>query len=227
WQSQKSSDAIQDVFEKILSRIFKRPVSILGSSRTDSGVHAEGLVAHIRVDRIIKDPTLKKALNFHLPKDIVVKSVRTVADDFHARYHAKSKIYRYRIWNDSTRTIFEAPFVLWCSKRLDLGLMRRAARLLIGRNDFGAFKDDKDKTRTNVRTLKRIVIRRDGPRVTLGFEGDGFLTHMVRVIVGTLMEVGCRKILPERIGEILKSKNRTLAGPTAPACGLTLVKVKY
>lgn len=247
WQDQKKGKTVQEIFEKFLLKILKEPVHLVSSSRTDSGVHALGLVAHLKTLNPLSNQKIKDALNFYLPRDIVVNSARTVDPDFHARYWAKSKIYRYLIWNKPTRPLFEAPYVLWHPHRLDVTAMRRAARALIGKHDFRAFMDGKDEKKTLemtgrsmaptdvsrpkgrglVRSVKSLSMRKNKGVIQIRIEADGFLRHMVRVIVGTLIEVGRGKMHPEGILKILKSKDRKNAGPTAKSCGLTLVKVRY
>jgi len=227
WQSQRKDKTIQEVFEKILARILKEPTHLAGSSRTDSGVHARGFVAHFKTKSALPDSKIKDALNFYLPKDILVYSARTAADGFHARFSAKSKLYRYDIWVSRTRPLFEAPFVLWYPHPLDVNLMRRALHPLKGRHDFSAFKDSGDIRESYVREIKRFSVKREGRLIRIELEGNGFLRHMVRVIVGTLIEVGRKKIAPRGMEAILQSKDRGRAGPTARALGLTLVRVKY
>ena len=227
WQSQKKDRTIQEVFEKILARILKEKTHLASSSRTDSGVHALGLVAHFKTKNPLSDPKIKHALNFYLPRDILVYSAKTVPDSFHARFHAKSKRYRYDIWNSPTRPLFEAPFVLWYPHRLHIALMRKAVSYLKGRQDFSAFKDRGDEKESSVRTIKRIVIKKNRELIRIEIEADGFLRHMIRIITGTLIDVGREKISPQRVKSILHSKERSKAGPTAKALGLTLVEVKY
>src|SRR3989338_5526102 len=226
WQSQRTGKTLQEVFEKILAQLFKVPTPIIGSSRTDSGVHAEGFVAHFKTKSRLTDQAIQKALNFYLPKDIVVLSAGTVRPDFHARFDAKSKIYRYTILTRKTRPIFEAPYVLWHPYPLNVMLMKQAAGTLKGRHDFRAFSN-KDVEKSTVRTIKKISVARRKDRITVTLEADGFLKQMVRVIIGTLLEVGSGKMAPQKITQILKSKDRNQAGPTARPHGLTLVKVTY
>lgn len=199
----------------------------MSSSRTDSGVHALGLVAHFRTESRLPDAKLKEALNYYLPSDVLVHSAKTVSADFHARYSAKSKIYRYTIWNDKTRPLFEAPFVLWHPRKLDTAAMKRASLFFLGRHDFRAFMDGQDDKKSFVRTIKRLSIQKKSKHIVITIEADGFLRHMVRVIVGTLIEVGRGKLEPQAIAGIVASKDRKKAGPTAKAHGLTLVRVRY
>lgn len=227
WQSQKKDRTIQEVFEKILAKILKEKTHLASSSRTDSGVHALGLVAHFKTKNPLSDSKIKHALNFYLPRDILVHSAKTVPDSFHARFHAKSKLYRYDIWNSPTRPLFETPFVLWYPHGLSVDLMRQAASYLKGRQDLSAFKDRGDEKENSVRTVKRIVIKKNKELIRIEIEADGFLRHMIRIIVGTLIDVGRGKIPPQKVKSILHSKNRSAAGPTAKALGLTLVRVRY
>lgn len=227
WQDQKKGRTLQELFEKLLLKILKEPVSVISSSRTDSGVHALGLVAHFRTQSLLPDSKIKEALNFYLPKDVLVRSAKTVSSDFHARYSARSKVYRYTIWNSKTRPLFEAPYVLWYPKRLNVRAMRLSARSFVGRHDFRAFMDGKNEKKSSVRYLKRLSVQKNKRLIQITAEGDGFLRHMVRIIAGTLLEAGRGRLRPEVMADILKSKDRKNAGPTAKAHGLTLVKVRY
>ena len=227
WQSQKKDRTIQEVFEKILARILKEKTHLVSSSRTDSGVHALGLVTHFKTKSQLPDTKIKHALNYYLPRDILVSSAKTVPGAFHARFQAKSKLYRYDIWNSATRPLFQAPFVLWYPHSLDIALMRRAVSYLKGKHDFSAFRDRGDEEENAARTVKRLTIKKQKELIRIEIEGDGFLRHMIRIIVGTLIEVGRKKIPPQKLKEILLSKHRSHAGPTAKALGLTLVRVRY
>ncbi len=227
WQSQKKGKTLQELFESLLEKILKHKTSLISSSRTDSGVHARGLVAHFQTANPLPDSRLKAALNFYLPPDAVVLSAKTVSDKFHARYSARSKVYTYDIWLSRTRPVFEAPYVLWHPHRLDLAQMRKAARFFPGKHDFSSFKDGDDEKKTNVRHIKSLSIRKTGPRLRIRIEADGYLKHMVRIIVGTLIEVGRGKLPATAIPDILRAKDRRKAGPTAKSHGLTLVSVRY
>jgi len=227
WQSQRSGNTLQQIFEKILHRILKEKIPVISSSRTDSGVHARGLVAHFKTKSVLPAERLKRAINFYLPKDVLVYSAKDVDVKFHARYAAKSKIYEYQIWMSTTRPLFEAPFVLWYPHQLNIELMKKAARYFKGHHDFRSFKDNKNIKENTVRHVRRLSVSKEREAIKIRIEADGFLTHMVRIIVGTLIEVGHKKISPTAIPGILKSKDRSKAGPTAKAIGLTLIKVKY
>lgn len=228
WQSQLNGKTLQELFEKVLAGIFPgQKINLIGSSRTDAGVHALGFTAHFKVRGAIPDAKLKSALNHYLPDDVVVFDVKTVPASFHARYDAKSKIYRYDIWNDRTRPLFEAPFSLWYPGDLDAARMKKAAAHFKGKHDFAAFRDSGDDKKNTVRTVKKISLVKKGKLIRLTIQADGFLTHMIRIIAGTLIQAGAGRIDPASIPAILRSKDRKKAGPTAKALGLTLVKVLY
>ena len=228
WQSQRTGKTLQEVFEKHLARILTEKTNLTSSSRTDSGVHARGLVAHFKTKSVLPDAKLQAALNYYLPEDVLVLSAKTVADTFHARYHAKSKTYEYLIWNSRTRPVYDlAPFCLWYPGPLNLSKMRRAARLLVGKHDFSAFRDSGDDEKDAVRTLYSILIRKTGPKVSIRVRGNGFLRHMVRILVGTLLQASRGKLTIEDIKRAKNAKNRKKTGPTSKALGLTLLKVQY
>lgn len=227
WQSQRKDRTVQEVFEKALEKIFSQKIHLAGSSRTDSGVHARGFVAHFKVKSKLTDAAIVRALNFYLPCDIVVLKAQTVPATFHARFKAKSKIYRYTLCLSKTRPVFEAPYVLHYPYPVNMAHLQKAARLLTGRQDFRAFMDADSEKEKTVRYLKKIRIHRQGELLHFDFEGDGFLRHMVRILMGTLLEVNRGKISLEAIPFILKSRDRKKAGPTAKAQGLHLLKVNY
>ena len=227
WQSQRNNRTVQELFEKHLAKILSEKVDIHGSSRTDSGVHARGYVAHFLTRSKLPDNKIKDALNHYLTADVVVFGAKTVKPSFHARFSAKSKIYQYDIWNSPTRPLWEAPFTLWYSGPLDVMEMKKAASHFLGKHDFRALKDAGDAKENTVRTIKKISVMKKGDLIRLTVQGDGFLTHMVRIIAGTLIEVGRGRMHADQIPKIIASKTRSKAGPTAKALGLTLVKVIY
>lgn len=231
WQVQKIGTGIQELVEKSLKALFQEDIRIHGSSRTDTGVHAKGMVAHFDLaEAKLKFPAGKLALamNAHLPEDIrVMQAVKTRAD-FHARFNAKGKQYRYFVFNHSAmepllrRTAWHVP------RELELGTMKQAAALFLGKRDFAAFANNRDYAmESTVRTLKRCEIRKQGALLTFIIEGDGFLYKMCRGIAGTVVQVGMGKYKPEDVERMLDSKDRCMAGMTAPAHGLVLWKVYY
>lgn len=227
WQSQRKNKTIQEVFERILSKILKGSVTVFGCSRTDSGVHARQFVAHFKTPAALPDEKIKDALNYYLPKDVTVFKARTAHESFHARFDAKSKLYRYRIWNDRTRPLFERNYTYWHPNPLNILAMRRAAKHLVGRHDFSAFQAQSGDGRNPVKTLKKVQLRCKKPLIEIDVEGTGFLRHMVRIIAGTLIEVGRGRMNPDAVKEILSSKDRKKAGSTAKPQGLILWKVSY
>ncbi|MBM3875687.1 MAG: tRNA pseudouridine(38-40) synthase TruA [Verrucomicrobia bacterium] len=231
WQLQKIGTGVQEMLETALSKLFPSRPRVHGSSRTDAGVHALGLVAHFEVPSAegrISPAKLLLALNAHLPADVRVLGASRAKADFHARFSASGKQYRYLAWNHAAMNPLLAHRAWHVKRKLDVAAMRHAAGHFVGRHDFRALRTnpcyDTDST---VRTVTRCEIRRSGPLLTFVIEGDGFLYKMCRGIVGTLVQVGEGRIAPGEIKRILASKDRRLAGMTAPACGLVLWKVFY
>ena len=226
-QRQKNAPTIQQTLEEALRKILREKVRLLFAGRTDAGVHAEGQVASFSTRRKIPLRGLQRGLNAILPKDIIVRSATQVPSDFHPRFHPSLKEYRYTIWNHPVPTPFLREYAFHVPQPLDLPAMRRAARLLVGKHDFKSFQASDQKKRSSVRTLHRLSIRREGSLIQMNFQGDGFVYRMVRNIVGTLLDVGISRRAPEDILRLLSKKDRRLAGPTAPAKGLCLVKILY
>lgn len=231
WQVQKIGLGVQEMVETALAGLFPSQPRLHSSSRTDTGVHALGLVAHFEIPTAeFRFPArrLAIALNAHLPDDIRVVSARTCAPAFHARFDATGKQYRYQVWNHAAMNPLLRHQAWHVPRTLDLRAMRRAAGGLVGRHDFRAFTANPGYERTSTtRCLTRCDIRRSGPLLTFLIEGDGFLYKMCRGIVGTLVQLGLGRIEPAALPEILASGDRRLAGMTAPAQGLILWKVFY
>ncbi len=231
WQTQKSGQGVQELVEIALRRLFPGAGPLHGSSRTDTGVHALGLVAHVDIPRDqwrIPPCKLVLALNAHLPEDIRVFKASRARGDFHARFDAKGKEYRYRIWNGPAMNPLLAHTAWHIPRQLDLDAMKTAAAHLVGRHDFASFTSNPGYARPNtVRTLFRCEIHGRGPEITVRIEGDGFLYKMCRGIAGTLVQVGLQRISPDAIHAILARKDRRIGGMTAPPHGLTLCRVFY
>jgi tRNA pseudouridine38-40 synthase len=228
WQRQKTDPTIQASLENALLQITGKTVVVSGSGRTDAGVHALGQVASFRADTRLDAPTLQRAMNSLLPPDIAIRSCKLVSDAFHARFSAKSKVYRYRIANRAVRTPIGRQYTWHVKAILDTGAMAHAVTWLIGTHDFGAFEGAGSPRRTRIRTVSRADLSKSqNQEVTFEIEADGFLRFMVRNIVGTLVAVGRKKITPAQFKQILDSKDRRNAGPTAPPHGLVLVAVRY
>lgn len=228
WQLQVNHVSIQGVLESKLHKITGEKVRVIGSGRTDAGVHAEGQVAHFQTNSSMKLDEFLKAMNSLLPSDIVVKKVEEAKQDFHAQISATRKTYRYTILNrDHPSALLSRHAHYIAIPTLNVTAMRNAARYLKGKNDFKTFQGSGCTARTTLREIYRLSIVREGDFIRITVDGSGFLKYMVRIIVGTLIEIGWGKWPPERMKKVLKSKDRLMAGPTAPSRGLCLVKVVY
>lgn len=231
WQMQKTGTGVQQIVETALAKLFPSRPRLHSSSRTDTGVHALGMTAHFEVPKTDAKITPRKlvlALNAHLPEDIRIVSAARAEKDFHARFDAKGKQYRYFVWNHAAmnpllrRTAWHVP------RRLALPAMRAAAKLFVGKHDFQSFAANPGyKKETTVRTLTRCDVKKSGPQFTFIIEGDGFLYKMCRGIAGTIVQAGLGKFPPEEIKTMLAQADRRVAGMTAPAHGLVLWKVYY
>ena len=228
WQRLKNSDkTIQEKIETLLLKILGEKVEIQGSGRTDMGVHALGQVAHFEIKEVIDKDKLLIAANQMLPQDIVFKKVEDVEDGFHARFSVKGKRYIYKIWNDEIPSALRRKYTYHVSDKLDIKAMEKAASYLIDKNDFSSFTADKTKGKSMERVIFDIKIKRIESEIEIEFYGEGFLYKMVRIITGTLIEVGIGDKNPEDIKKILQEKDRRFAGATAPGHGLYLLEVLY
>jgi tRNA pseudouridine38-40 synthase len=228
WQRQATGVSVQALIEGALEPLDGRAVTVTGAGRTDAGVHALGQVASFTLARDIDAATVGRAVNARLPPDVRIVSVEVAPSTFHARFDARSKTYRYRIWNADFVSPFERRYVWHLAGALDTDAMDRAARVLEGRHDFSAFQAAETDTVTTERTLdsSRISVS-SPPEIFYDAAGDGFLRHMVRTIVGSLVDVGRGRRPPEWMRDVLASRDRTRAGQTAPAAGLVLMGVHY
>ena len=231
WQMQKIGTGVQEKVEVALARLFPGAPRLHGSSRTDTGVHALGMVAHFEVPGTeFKMPVRKLALaiNAWLPEDIRVLSASRARENFHARFDANGKQYRYFVWNHAAMNPLLRHTAWQVTRPLNLKAMRAAAPLLVGRHDFKSFAANRNyEMETTRRRLTRCDLKKSGPQLTFIIEGDGFLYKMCRGIVGTLVQIGLGKFPPAEIRRMLSKKDRRVAGMTAPAQGLVLWKVFY
>ena len=228
WQKQgNTGGTIQEKLETALSRLLEEPIEIAGCGRTDAGVHARSQVCSFRTEKKLDCVHTLRALRQVLPEDIGALSLEEAPPRFHARLSCSGKTYCYRIRTDETPDVFSRRWVLPCPGALDVNAMKKAAALLCGTHDFSAFCSAKRMKKSAVRELRQIdFVEKDG-ELRLFFNGDGFLYNMVRILVGTLLEVGLGQREAESVGAVLASRDRTQAGPTAPAQGLTLWEVSY
>ena len=227
WQRQDNGPTIQAALEDAFQPLLGVTPTVHGAGRTDAGVHALGQVASVEAGTPHPAAAILRALNIRLDPDIRVLAVEEVPEGFHARFDAIGKTYRYRLWTAVVLSPFAHRYVWHVPHRLDVVAMQAAAHELLGRHDFSAFQSAGSEVANAVRTLNRIDLRKEDNELVVDMHGDGFLRHMVRAIVGTLVEVGAGRRGPDSMASLLASRDRGLAGDTAPAQGLTLVSVDY
>jgi tRNA pseudouridine38-40 synthase len=228
WQRQANGPTVQGHLEAAIARLVQHEAPVIGASRTDAGVHARGQVASFRTERPIPLHGIRRGLNSMLPDDIAIREATEVADDFHPRFSATGKHYRYTILARRDRSPRWRDRAWHWSEVIDLEPMREAARALIGEYDFAAFRASGCAAKTTIRRIQAVDLTRTADElIVVDIRGNAFLRNMVRIVVGTLVEVGVGRRPPAQVGEIVASKDRTLAGITAPAQGLELIEVFY
>ena len=227
WQRLPGTDnTIQGKIETALSRILDEPIEIVGSGRTDAGTHARMQVANFHCNSTMPADEILAQLRRYLPEDIGIYCCRNVSPRFHARLNAKTKTYQYRIWNSEEPCVFDRKFVHVDPRPVDLAMMHDAARYFLGEHDFSAFCANKRMKKSTVRYIEKLEIKPSDNEIVITVTGNGFLHHMVRIMVGTLLEVGRRERTPESV-QSLFGADRSLAGTLVPACGLCLMEVNY
>ena len=228
WQRQAEDRTIQGEIEKALMTMTEDRITVIGSGRTDAGVHALNQTANFRCATSLTPEIFLKGLNSLLPEDIVITSCKVVPEKFHARYDVKSKVYHYRILNRLLPVAIFRQYAWHIRKNLDLSAIQEALRCIVGSHDFKSFEGSGSPRASSVRSIINAdIVKTDDDYLVLKIEGDGFLKFMVRNIVGTLVDVGLDKITSDDFKRILVSKDRNLAGITAPPHGLFLIEVKY
>jgi len=228
WQFQKNSTSIQETIQKAVKKITGHKSIVIASGRTDAGVHALAQIANFKTASKIPLKNLRMALNTILPDDIVVSRAEEVSPDFDSQKNARSKLYRYMIYNKDFMDPFLRRYASKSFFKIDTALMREGSKYLVGRHDFTSFRTkDGDEEANAVRTIKYIKVKKNGNVIYIDIEADGFLYNMARNIVGTLIEVGRGKFKAGYVKEIMKKRDKRLCGPTASAKGLSLVKVRY
>lgn len=228
WEHQPTTDmTIQGKMESVLSLMVQSEVEVIGCGCTDAGVHAQNMVCNAHFDTQLNTDEIRDYLNRYLPDDICVKEVRIASDRFHSRYNAIGKTYCYTCYIGDVKPVFNRKYVYVLDQKPDIQEMKKAAEYLIGTHDFASFCSNPRMKKSTVRKVDRIEIQKRGDLLTLTFHGSGFLQHMVRILTGTLLEVGFGKRTAESVLELIDAKDRKLAGFTAPAKGLCMMQVDY
>lgn len=227
WQSQKNAETVQDTIEAAIEKITGEHSALTGSGRTDAGVHAIAFIANFRTSSRIPPERFSYALNSVLPDDISIIKSEETDEDFHSRFSSTGKKYRYLIYNAEHKPAIMRNRACHVSVPLNVSLMREAAQHFVGTFDFSAFMASGGSIESTIRTIREVSLEKQGELIVFEIEGSGFLYNMVRIIVGTLIEVGRGKVPPSAISDIISGKNRNNAGKTAAASGLYLVEVYY
>lgn len=228
WEHQPNTDmTIQGKLESVLSQMTGEQIDVIGAGRTDAGVHAKGMAANAHMQTSMTLDEICDYMNRYLPEDICVMEVRIASERFHSRYNAMGKTYCYTCYVGDKKPVFNRKYVNIIEGKLDVEAMKRAADILTGEHDFASFCGNPKMKKSTVREIYSIDVSLKGSFLNLTYHGSGFLQYMVRILSGTLLEVGQGKRTPESMYELLEARNRSLAGATAPAKGLCLLKVDY
>ncbi len=228
WEHQPNTElTIQGKLETVLSRLTGEAVTVIGAGRTDAGVHARGMCANVLLDTELSEDEIRAYMNRYLPEDISINELKRCGDRFHARFKASGKTYRYSCWYGEQKPVFERKYVRVLEQKPDIEKMKAAAQYLIGEHDFKSFCGNSKMKKPTVRKIDSIDITENGSYIRFYFHGTGFLQNQVRIMTGTLLEVGFGKRAPEEMQEILEKKDRKAAGFTAEPQGLCLMKVDY
>ncbi len=228
WEHQPNTElTIQGKLENVLSVMTGKEIEVIGAGRTDAGVHAKGMVANAHMDTDMSEQEICDYMNRYLPDDICVREVRVASDRFHSRYNAMGKTYCYTCYIGDLKPVFNRKYVYIPDKKPDVELMKKAAAYLVGEHDFKSFCGNPKMKKSTVREIYDIDISVSGSYLNLTYHGSGFLQYMIRILSGTLLEVGIGKRSPESMKELIELKDRSKAGFTAPAKGLCLIKVDY
>lgn len=227
WQRLKNDEkSIQYKIEKVLSELYKSEIKIIGSGRTDAGAHAKCQIANYHAVNKYSTKEIYEYINHYLPEDIAVNSIEITHEQFHSRYNVSEKHYQYKIWNGVHSSVFERKNSYWVKEPINIDKMKSAAKLLVGKNDYLGFST-KSKKKNTLREIFNVSVTNESSMIIVDIYGEGFLYNMVRIIVGTLIEIGQSKKEIDVINNVFLSKNRDDAGFTAPAKGLCLVNVSY
>ncbi len=227
WEHQPDRDTIQGKIEAVLGRMCGESVEVIGAGRTDAGVHAKGMCANFHAQTDMDCTQIRDYLNRYLPEDIAVTDVRIASEQFHARYKAVGKTYRYTCFCGEIKPVFDRKYVNVLDFVPDIDAMKEAAAYMMGEHDYKSFCGNPKMKKSTVRIVDSITIEKKRGYIYMTYHGTGFLQNMVRIMTGTLLEVGRGKYPPDRVKDIMEAKQRSGAGPIAPACGLCLTEVEY
>lgn len=228
WEHQPNIElTIQGKIETVLEKMVNHSIELIGAGRTDAGVHAKGMVANAILDTDLAPEEIKKYMNRYLPDDITIRDVRIASERFHSRYKAVGKTYCYTCYYGDSKPVFDRKYVYTLDTQPNINEMKAAADILIGQHDFGSFCSNPKMKKSTVRIVDKIDIKQKGSYITFTYHGTGFLQHMVRILTGTLLEVGYGKRPVNNMTELLEIKDRSKAGFTAPPQGLCLIEVDY
>ncbi|MCI8948497.1 MAG: tRNA pseudouridine(38-40) synthase TruA [Lachnospiraceae bacterium] len=228
WERQPGTDmTIQGKLENVLSRMAGNPAEVIGAGRTDAGVHAKGMTANVHLETDLEPDGIRDYMNRYLPEDICIREVKKASSRFHSRYHAIGKTYCYTCYAGQLKPVFNRKYVYILEELPDIKKMQEAAGYLMGTHDFKSFCHNPKMKKSTIRSVDRIEIAKKGEHLNFTYHGTGFLQYMVRILTGTLLEVGFGKRTPQSMEELLEARNRSLAGFTAPPCGLCLMEVDY
>ncbi len=228
WEKQKTTDmTIQGKIQSVISLMAGTEVEVIGAGRTDAGVHAKGMVANAHIDTELSLQEIKDYMNHYLPEDICIREVQKVSERFHSRYNAVGKTYCYTCYVGDLKPVFNRKYVYMPEGQPDVEKMREAASYLVGKHDYASFCGNTKMKKSTVREVDKIEITLKNSYLNFTYHGTGFLQYMIRILTGTLLEVGYGKRSPESMIELLEAKERAQAGYTVPAKGLCLIKVDY
>jgi len=228
WEHQPTTDmTIQGKLENVLSLMTDSQIEVIGAGRTDAGVHAKGMICNAHMDTDKSELEIRDYMNEYLPDDICVLEVRIASDRFHSRYNAIGKTYCYTCYSGATKPVFNRKYVYTLEESPNIEQMKKAAEYLVGTHDFASFCSNPRMKKSTVRKVDKIEISKKGDFIHFTYHGTGFLQHMVRILTGTLLEVGFGKRTPESIPDLIEAKDRKQAGFTAPSKGLCMIQVDY
>ncbi len=223
-EAKEGAEPIQKIYDRLDDN---KKINVIAAGRTDAGVHAKAMIANVHLDTDMDEKDIQKYMNRYLPDDICINELKACSDRFHARYNALAKTYCYTLYAGESKPVFDRKYVTVLDEKPDVEAMKKAAEVLEGTHDFKSFCANPRMKKSTVRMVDSITFKCSGPYIRIYFHGNGFLQNMVRILTGTLLEVGFGRMTPSDVEKIMEAKDRKLAGPTAKPCGLSLMEVEY